>query len=87
MSKKFTSEQENIARRSELYDYLKTHHSDEIKCSGKTIVLLAQKSVKVKQGRYGYVDYKTGENGNSVDYLMKYFGYSFEGAVKTLLNN
>ena len=86
MTKKFTPEQEHVARRSELYDYLLTYHSNAIKRTGNTIYLLRQKSVKVKKGRYGYVDYKTGENGNSIDYLMKYFGYRFDDAVDALLH-
>lgn len=87
MEKRFTSVELASARKTELYDYLLKHHSDKVKRVGNTLLLKSSPSVKVKKGYYGYTDYQTRERNHSVEYLMRYFDYSFEEAVIALLNH
>lgn len=86
MKREFTSVELSSARRTELYDFLLTHHSDKVKKVGNTLLLKSNPSVKVKKGYYGYTDYQTRERSHSIEYLMRYFNYSFEEAVIALLN-
>ena len=86
MEHKFTQKELNAARKKELYDYLLKEHPDTVKKSGNTLILLSRKSVKVRKGYSGFIDYQTGERGHSIEYLMRYLDYSFEKAVETLLN-
>ena len=86
MGKKFTSKQIGEARRKELYDFLISNHSEAIKRKGSTLLLKGQKSVKVRKGYSGYIDYLTSERGNSIDFLMRYLDYTFEEAVDALLH-
>lgn len=61
-------------------------HNEEVIRVGNTLKLKQKKSVKIRKGYAGYIDYATGERGNSIDLLMQYFGYSFEEAMDELLN-
>lgn len=87
MKKKFTSVELSSARKTELYEYLLLNHSEAIKKVGNTLLLKSCPSVKVKKGYYGFTDYRTGEKGHSIDYLMRYLNYSFEEAVVALLKS
>lgn len=69
-----------------MYEYLLTKHSEEVIRVGATLKLVQKKSVKIRKGYAGYIDYESGERGNSIDLLMKYFGYTFRDAVDTLLD-
>lgn len=74
------------ARRKDVYEYLLMNHSEEVIKAGNTLKLKQKKSVKIRKGYAGYIDYATGERGNSIDLMMKYFGYSFRDAVDMLLD-
>ncbi len=69
-----------------MYEYLLMNHSGEVIKVGNTLKLMQKKSVKIRKGYAGYIDYDSGERGNSIDLLMKYFGYSFREAVDVLLD-
>lgn len=69
-----------------MYEYLLTKHSEEVIRVGATLKLNQKKSVKIRKGYAGYIDYQIGERGNSIDLLMKYFSYSFREAVDALLS-
>jgi len=86
MRMEFTKEEINAARHQELYDYLLEAHFEAIIKSGRTLMLKRRKSVKVRKGYSGFIDYKTGERGHSIDYLMRYLDYSFDEAVTVLLH-
>ena len=74
------------ARKQDLYEFLLLKHNEEVIRVGNTLKLKQKKSVKIRKGYAGYIDYATGERGNSIDLLMQYFGYSFGEAVDELLN-
>lgn len=86
MSRNFTSKQIANARRKELYHFLLCNHASSIKRCGSTVVLKDQKYIKVRKGYSGFIDYMSGERGNSIDFLMRYMDYTFEEAVIALLN-
>lgn len=69
-----------------MYEYLLTKHTEEVIRVGSTLKLKQKKSVKIRKGYAGYIDYENGERGNSIDLLMQYFGYSFREAVDVLLD-
>lgn len=86
MRNEFSKSELNAARHTELYDYLLENHVDAFKRSGKTLILRNGKSIKVRKGYSGFINYKSGERGHSVDFLMRYLDYSFEEAVTVLLH-
>ena len=51
---------------------------------GHSIHPIKNRSVSIKQGYNGYIDFSTGESGNSVDYLVRYLGYQLDEAVFSL---
>lgn len=65
--------------------WLLAHRSGDVKLLYGSVVLLADQHVSTKRGFHGYVDFKTREHGNNVDYLMQYLGYTYQGAVLALL--
>lgn len=72
------------ARSADLYDFLIRNHPDAVKVEGNSLVLRADHHISLKRGYCGYMDWKTGKTGSSVDYLMSYLGYSFQDAVIAL---
>lgn len=83
---KVTREQIQQARRINLYNYLVAHHGDcvEVDRNGKTLRLTVNHSISVKADYSGYLDFASGEKGNGIDLLTKYFGYDFQSAVLAL---
>lgn len=83
---KVTREQIQQARRVNLFDFLRSHHGDEIEVdrNGKTLRLKTNHSVSVKSDYSGYMDFATGEKGNGIDILTRHFGYDFTSAVLAL---
>ena len=73
-----------LARKANLYSYLLENHENEIQKEGDSIRLCADHSVSIKNGFNGYTDFATDESGNSIDCLVDYFSYSFQGAVLSL---
>ena len=72
------------ARHSDLCKFLLSRCPDKIIFDGSGVRLKSNRSVSVKVGYTGFKDFATGETGNSIDFLMKYFGLNFVEAVKTL---
>ena len=70
---------------ADLYEFLVQRHASLVKIEYGSALLIADKHVSVKRGYHGYRNFKTGETGNSVDYLMTYLGYDYQGAVLALL--
>ena len=75
------------ARRTDLYEYLLTYHMDQFCREGHSIHPINNRSVSIKQGYNGYIDFSTGESGNSVDYLVRHLGYQLDEAVFSLCRN
>ena len=82
--KQFTSEQMKKARKADLYSYLIRHHKDRFKKVGNSIHLKDNDSLSIKCGFSGYMDFATGDKGNSVDFLVKYMNYELVQAVFAL---
>ncbi|SEK64870.1 Protein of unknown function [Butyrivibrio sp. ob235] len=82
----FTREQMRKARITDLYNYLLTNHANAIVKEGSSLRLIANHSLSIKLGYSGYYDFSTGDKGNSIDFLVKYLGYSIPEAVLSLAN-
>ena len=83
----YTSDQMKAARKADLYDYLIKNHSNLIKLEGTSIHPANNRSISIRRGYCGYTDFATGETGNSVDFLVKYLGYTITDAVLALCSN
>ena len=80
-----SKEQIRIARRVNLYEFMVTDHPAMIKREGNAIRLIEHDSIFIKRGDSGYVRYSDRhETGNSVDFLIRYIGYSLPDAVLAL---
>lgn len=79
-----SDDQIRIARKADLYGFLLENHDNEVVVEGDSIRLDDNHSVSIKKGYSGFNDFSTGDTGNAVDCLMKYFEYNFQGAVLSL---
>ena len=81
-----TEQQKRQARKANLFEYLAAHHADSVELDrqGKTLRLVANHSISVKDGYSGYLDFATDEHGNGIDLLCRHFGYTFQAAVLAL---
>ena len=86
---KVTREQIQQARRANLFNYLCSHHADEVEPdrNGKTLRLSNNHSISIKSDYSGYMDFATAEKGNGIDLLTRHFGYDFQSAVLALCGN
>jgi hypothetical protein len=80
----FSKEQIRQARKVNLYDFILTYHSGDFRRDGTSIHPRANRSLSIKQGYCGYIDFATDDKGNSVDFLTKYLGYELDNAVFAL---
>ncbi len=81
----FTKEQLQEARRADLYEFLTENHAEDFVIEGVSIHPRDNRSLSIKRGYCGYMDFNGGETGNSVDYLVRHMGYSINEAVLALL--
>ena len=72
------------ARRADLVEFLVSHHPDKVKKTGNCVYLRDHESVYTRFGFCGYTRFSSDETGNSIDFLRKYLGYSFQEAVIAL---
>lgn len=82
-----SKEEIQAARKTDLYCYLRMYHPDKFVAEGRSLKLAANPSVSIKSGYSGYYDFSSGECGNSIDFLVRYFGFSFMDAVSTLVHS
>ena len=82
--KHFSKEQLQKARRTNLYDYLLSHHAEQFKSEQKSLRPVFNHSISIRQGYCGYKDFANDETGNSVDFLVKHMGYALDEAVFSL---
>ena len=80
----FTTEQMQRARKTDLHEYLLRYHADSFKIDGVSIHPRDNGSLSIKRGYSGYMDFATGDKGNSVDFLVKYMNYELDQAVFSL---
>ena len=80
-----SKEQYMQACAADLYEFLVRNHASDVKVEYGSALLRVDKHVSVKRGFHGYRNFKTGETGNNIDYLMHYLGYKYQDAVLALL--
>lgn len=73
-----------LARNADLHAFLLANHSDLFEKDGKSIRLVSNRSISIKEGFHAYRDFSTGECGNSITFLMEHLGYAFQDAVMAL---
>ena len=54
---------------------------------GRSIRMLDNHSISIREGQTGYRDFATDESGNSVDFLVRYMGYELDDAIFALCRN
>ncbi len=84
MSRYVTPEEKYHACTIDLAAWLLRHHSEAVELKYGSVILRADHHVSVKEGYSGYYNFKTGESGNCIDYLMNYLGYDYPTAVEAL---
>ena len=77
-------EQILAARRTDLYYFLLRMHPDRFVRTPRNLFLKENQSLVIRTGFSSYKDYATMETGNSIDFLIRYLGYSFPEAVSAL---
>ena len=80
----YNHEQIRSARTADLFRYMLDHHASDVKREGTHLYLVSNRSVRVHSGVPGFHDFSTEEKGNSLEFLQKYLGYTFTGAVGAL---
>ena len=60
------------------------HHAEQFTKEGDSLRMNSNHSISIKNSYCGYQDFANGEKGNSIDFLCRHLGYSFEDAVKAL---
>lgn len=85
MNTHFTEEQKKSARKSNLYDYLLYNHNDLFTKEGKSIRFNNDTSIVIKENYSGYINFATGETGNSIDFLVNYLDYTVNDAILSLI--
>lgn len=80
-----TKEQYKQACAVDLAAWLLEHHPDLVTHKYGSVLLLADEHVSVKDGYNGYMNFRTSETGNNIDYLMSYLEYTYPEAVTALL--
>jgi hypothetical protein len=80
----FTAEQKQYARKADLYAFLMANHAGDFKIDGMSIHPRNNGSLSIKRGYSGYMDFATGDKGNSIDFLVKYMNYGIDEAVLAL---
>lgn len=81
----FTSAQKLQARNADLHSFLLKHHGSQFKVEGNSLRMRSNHSISIKAGYHGYVDFATGETGNSIDFLVKHLGYHVDEAIFALI--
>ena len=82
----FSKEQLRNARLANLYNFIELHHMDTHIKEGQCLRPCDNHSLSIKAGYSGYKDFATDETGNSIDYLVRYLGYTIKEAVLALSN-
>ena len=85
MSAFVTREQRAAACKADLYTWLLRHHPSEVIQKYGSVLLRSNPHVSVKEGFHGYLDFRAGESGNTIDYLKNFLGYTYPEAVLALI--
>ena len=66
------------AKNGRLFEFLMCCHPSSFKREGNSLRLQSNRSISVKRGYYGYLDFSTGETGDGIDLLVRHLGYTFQ---------
>ena len=81
----FTRQEIQMARSIPLAEFLYNNDIVELERTGRQWRLADNHSVKFNDGVSGFMDWGTGNHGNTIDFLAQYLGFSFCDAVTRLL--
>lgn len=73
-----------LARAAPLYEFLVARHMDLFRKCGSSLYMIEHDGIYIKQGFPGFNDFSSDQQGNPIDFLMQYLGYSFVDAVRLL---
>lgn len=73
------------ACKADLYAFLRFSHPEAITLKYGSALLRSNEHVSVKPGYNGFYNFRTGESGNNIDYLMNFLGYRYPEAVLALI--
>lgn len=79
-----SQEQKQRARKADLYDFMIQRQPDRIIKEGNQLRFIDNKSICIKRGYSGFMDFATGEHGNTIDFLTNHLGYTFKDAITEL---
>lgn len=85
MGTPLTKDDIQIARRSDLFEFLMQNHAEDFLLEYGSLRMIDNHSICIKQGYSGYKDFATDETGNSIDFLIRHMGYEFTEAVRALV--
>lgn len=83
----FTQAQKLQARNADLHSFLIKKHGSQFKIEGNSLRMRSNHSISIKAGYHGYVDFATGETGNSIDFLVNHLGYQVDDAIFALVGD
>ena len=83
----YSREQVREARKKDLCEYLLRHHPQMFRREGNSLRPIDNPSISIREGTCCYIDFSTGEAGNSIDYLKNHLKYTFHEAVNALLSD
>ena len=83
---RFTKEQIEEARNTDLYEYLVNNHDEDYKIRPECLRMEDDNSVYIKAGSNLWIDWSDYSGGDAIDFLRIFYGYSFKGAVIELLS-
>lgn len=87
MTKEYTHDQFNAATKADLYDFLMRYHSDDYSKEGQWLRAKYNRSVNIKKGFYGFIDFSGSgsySSGNGITLLTVYHGYTLAEAILAL---
>lgn len=73
-----------LARAAPLYEFLVARHMDLFRKCGSSLYMIEHDGIYIKQGFPGFNDFSSDQQGNPIDFLIQYLGYSFVDAVHSL---
>jgi len=83
---RFTNEQLEQARYANLYQFLIDNYEDDYTIQGGELRMKDNHSVTIMRDSGIFTDWGNGKRGNGITFLMDYYGYSFQDAVKALID-
>ena len=81
---RFTEEQIQEARNTDLYEYLLANHESDFIVARDCLRLKDDNSVYIHSGKNYWIDWADRSGGDPIDFLQRFYGYSLKKAVRSL---